>query len=136
MDMPKSSQGASGLSSSNSSKLGASAQRYSHLLTDAAYDEVSESAKKEIEFRNKAIRNMWIIIGTICLVVTYNTLYSFILLIWSGESCYVLEGQEYVWVHSLNTIMARSCQYICWLYPLLWLFWPAELSCRKASKID
>ena len=71
------------------------------------YDEAAKSAQKEIEFRQKAIRNMWIIIWTICLVVTYNTVYSLVLLIFSNDDCYVL-SDSYIWVHSLSTVMQRS----------------------------
>lgn len=39
------------------------------------------TSSKEVNFRKRANRNMWIIIGTIFVVVTYNTLYSFILLV-------------------------------------------------------
>ena len=75
---------------------------------------------------------MWIIIWTICLVVTYNTVYSLILLAFSNDDCYVL-SDSYIWVHSLSTVMQRSIQYIWWLYPLLWLFWPGELSCGRGK---
>ena len=27
--------------------------------------------------------------------------------------------------------MQRSIEFIWWLYPILWLFWPSQLSCRK-----
>ena len=36
-------------------------------------------------------------------------------------------------MRSLSTVMERSMQFIWWLYPVLWLFWPKEFSCCKRS---
>ena len=38
---------------------------------------------------------------------------------------------SYIWLQSLSTVMQRSTEFIWWLYPVMWLFWPAELSCRS-----
>ena len=42
-------------------------------------------------FRKRAVRNMWIIIATIFVVITYNTLYSFILFWWSDPNCLIAD---------------------------------------------
>ena len=79
-------------------------------------------------FRLKAVRNMNIIIWTITLTVAYTTLYTIIYTIWADDYCYV---QGTVWVRSLSTFMERSIQYIWWMYPILWLFWPNEIRCVR-----
>lgn len=48
-----------------------------------------QETEREIVFRKRAVRNMWIIIATIFLVDTYGTLYSGILFVWSDESCFI-----------------------------------------------
>ena len=42
--------------------------------------------------------------------------------------------QEVVWVRSLSTFVARSLQYIWWLYPIMTLFWPGKLRCLSRSR--
>lgn len=86
------------------------------------------------------MRNMWLMIITMCIVNTYETLYSLALFIWANDNCYVYDNAG---LNSLNTIAARFIQYILWMYPVFWLFWPAELSCcskknaqAKAPKSD
>lgn len=76
---------------------------------------------KDIEFREKSVRNMLIIVGTIFLVDTYSTIYSVLLFGWANERCYL---QDTVWVKSLSTFTERSCQYLVWVYPIIWLLWP------------
>ena len=73
---------------------------------------------------------MWLIIVTIFTIATYSSLYSVILFVWADSECYV---QQHVEVRSLSTVMERSMQFIWWLYPVLWLFWPKEFSCCKRS---
>ena len=82
----------------------------------------------EIMFRKRAVRNMWIIFATIFIVVTYNTIYSFVLYWGSDENCFIANSEL---VRSFMDILSRAIQFILWLYPVMWLFWPAELSCRK-----
>ena len=48
-----------------------------------------KTSQKEIDFRKKSVKNMWVIIITIFVVVTYNTLYSLILFIWADTSCFI-----------------------------------------------
>ena len=90
--------------------------------------ELSEEERKvnarsinEIEFRKRAVYNMWVIIVTIFIADTYSTLYSVTLAIWAGPNCYV---QDEVWVKSLSTVTERSIHYFLWLFPVIWLFWP------------
>ena len=83
----------------------------------------------EIEFRRRALRNMWTIIVSIFVVVTYSSLYSIILYFGADSECYV---QQNVAIRSLSTVVQRSMQFIWWLYPVLWLFWPKEFSCRAS----
>jgi len=71
---------------------------------------------------------MWIIIATIFVVDTYGTLYSFVLFLWSDDECFI---QSNVSVRSFTTVFSRSVQFLWWLYPIMWLFWPKELTCRK-----
>lgn len=51
--------------------------------------EAVQAHHKEAAFMNKSVCNMWVIIITIFVVVTYNTLYSFILYIWADSTCFV-----------------------------------------------
>jgi len=69
---------------------------------------------------------MMIIIWTITLTVTYMFIYTLIYTIFADSECYV---QEQVWLRSLSTITERSIQYILWMYPIIWLFWPKEIRC-------
>ena len=71
---------------------------------------------------------MWTMILTIFIVDTYCTLYSIFLYFFAGPDCYM---QDVSWIRSLSTVVERSIQFIWWLYPVMWLFWPSELSCRK-----
>ncbi len=88
---------------------------------------------KEIELRQKSVRNMWIIIWTIFITETYSTLYTVILAIWADKECYV---QDVVWVKSLSTFVERSLQYVWWMYPIIWLLWPGgfKFTCCKKKK--
>ena len=93
---------------------------------------------KEIEFRNRAKRNMWITIFVFFFVITYVSLYSLVLYLGPDDKCRITDNK---WVRSFSTVLERHIQYILWLYPLLWLFWPAEASCqcgrnRKKKKKD
>jgi len=67
-------------------------------------DEDLATSQKDIVFRKRAVRNMWIMIITIFLVDTYSTLYSFALL-WANDSCFL---QDTIWVRSLSTVTERS----------------------------
>ena len=103
---------------------------------ESSDDKVNEKAIKEIEFRKKAVFNMWVIICTIFIADTYATLYSMTLAIWGGKDCYV---QDEVWVKSLSTVTERTIHYILWLFPVMWIFWPPEARCscgRKLKKTD
>lgn len=51
--------------------------------------EMGEANKSEVEFRRRALRNMWTIIVTIFVVVTYSSLYSIALYIWADSDCFV-----------------------------------------------
>jgi len=93
-------------------------------------DEDLASSQKEIVFRKSAVRNMWIMIITIFLVDTIGTAYSLSLYIWAGGNCFI---QDTIWVRSVSTVIQRSIEFVWWLYPVMWLFWPRELSCNKAK---
>ena len=90
-------------------------------------------AIKEIEFRKKAVLNMWIIICTIFIADSYATIYSVTLAAWGDYDCYV---QDTVWVKSLSTVTERIIHYILWLYPVIWLFWPKEARCRCSKRFS
>lgn len=64
--------------------------------------EMGETSKSDIEFRSRALRNMWTIIITIFVVVTYSTLYSITLYAWADAECYI---QENIGVRSLSTVV-------------------------------
>jgi len=74
---------------------------------------------------------MLIIITTIFTVEMYTTLYSITLTIWGDSECFV---QPTVWVRSLSTVVQRSLQYIWWVYPIIYLFWPTEARCLCCKK--
>lgn len=84
-----------------------------------------------MEFAKRAERNMWVIIVTICFVATYTTLYSIVLLIWGGEHCLVFQSK---WGSSLSTMVERFLEYIAWVYPLIYLLWPAEATCCSRKR--
>ena len=94
-------------------------------------DKIIDNLNQEIEFRNKAKRNMWLTIGLICFVVTYTTLYSLVLRVGTDESCHVSDSE---WVSSISTCVERHVQYVLWVYPILWLFWQAEARCHCKSR--
>ena len=88
--------------------------------------------KQEILARKRSMRNMWIIIGSISFMVTYQSIYSFVLYFAGDDYCIVVQDR---WIRSWSTIFARSLQYILWYYPIIWLFWPpAPSCCRKKQK--
>lgn len=58
---------------------------------------MAKNLNKDIEFRMRAVKNMFITIGTIAVVVTYTALYSTILMIYADNHCSVVED---VWVSS------------------------------------
>ena len=35
---------------------------------------------------------------------------------------------------SLSTIVERSLQYVWWMYPVIWLFWPQDYNCTCCSR--
>ena len=73
---------------------------------------------------------MWIIVGSIFIAITFQSLYSLVLYFWSNyEYCYIYKG----FIRSAWTIFARSLQYVLWYYPIFWLFWPPGLSLFKQS---
>ena len=109
-----------------------SPKKSEQLTSSPNYDEELASSQREIEHRRIAVRNMWTMIIVMLIVNIETTAYSFTLYIWSDNSCYVYET---VWVRSLNTVLQRFIQYIIWMYPVFWLFWPVELSCRKKKAI-
>ena len=49
----------------------------------------AKSQINEVEHRRKAAKNMWLIIVTIFVVVTYSSLYSIVLYAWADEECYI-----------------------------------------------
>ena len=98
---------------------------------DATSDKQLNNLNREIEFRNRAKRNMWITIGVICFVVTYVSLYSLVLYLGPEDQCNISDSE---WVRSFSTAIERQIQYIAWLYPMLWLFWPAEAMCQCKKK--
>lgn len=97
-------------------------------------DKQMKTTHQEIEFRQRAKRNMWITISVVGFCVTYVGLYSLTLYVGPEDKCNISDSK---WVHSISTALERQIQYILWLYPLLWLFWPAEASCQcgKKSKV-
>ena len=103
------------------------------IMSSESQNEESENqqAVMEIEIRLKAVRNMSIIIWTISLTVAYMTIYTIVYSFFSDSECYV---QEVVWVRSLSTFLERSIQYIWWMYPILWLFWPKDIRCVRCCK--
>ena len=78
--------------------------------------------------RNKAVKNMLIMVGTIFCVEVYASVYSVLLYFWANDNCYI---QDTVWVKSLSTFMERSSQYLVWIYPVLCLMWPSNLTVRR-----
>lgn len=92
------------------------------------------SARKEVEFRSRSERNMWIVIITIFIVDTYQLFYS-LALVFAGDpnTCFITRSSA---VHSFSTFTERSLQYVWWIYPVIWLFWPQELRCRCCKRVD
>ena len=97
-------------------------------------DHMAISAKQEVRFRKRSERNMWIVILTIFVVDTYMMLYSMILA-WGTDNCLLTDSPT---VHSFSNIFERSLQYVWWLFPVIWLFWPNDARCeclrRKRSR--
>ena len=94
-------------------------------------DKQMKTTHQEIEFRKRAKCNMWITIYVVGFCVTYVGLYSLTLYVGPEDKCNISDSK---WVHSISTALERQIQYILWLYPLLWLFWPAEASCQCGKK--
>ena len=90
-------------------------------------EEFSEKKQhlKQIEFRRSSYRNMWLIIISFFLVNTYQTLYSLILFFAANDQCYL---QSNIRIQSVSTIFARMLQYDLWVYPMMYVFWPQELT--------
>ena len=86
---------------------------------------------KDINFRNKAVRNMWIIIFTVIFVVNYSAIYSLVLFIWANKYCYISDHKSVV---SINNFLERFIHYFIWVYPLLYILWPADALCSKRKK--
>ena len=74
---------------------------------------------------------MWITISVVGFSVTYVGLYSLTLYLGPENKCNISDSKM---VHSLSTAVERQIQYILWLYPIMWLFWPAEASCQCGKK--
>lgn len=85
--------------------------------------------KQEIQFRQRSMRNMWIIICSICFCVTFQGLYSLILFIWSDDECIVQHSSHIL--QSFTEITARSITNVIWIIPIIWLFWPLEYNCKR-----
>ena len=72
---------------------------------------------------------MWMILGSICVVSTFNSLYSLLLFYLAENStCHILTDPYKV---SSITITQRSLNYVLWYYPIIWLFWPPGLLKKK-----
>ena len=74
---------------------------------------------------------MLITIFTITIVVTYTCLYSIILFAFGNETCRLSDNQ---WTYSIQAVIERNLQYVMWVYPVLYLFWPAEAHCHCRKK--
>ena len=74
---------------------------------------------------------MWIVIGTISFVTTYTTIYYLVLYFATDSSCSLAQNK---WVHSISSCIERNLQYILWVYPVIWMFWPAEAFCHRSKK--
>ena len=75
---------------------------------------------------------MWVTIISICCVQTYTTVYSLTLFLGTeSDKCYILENR---WINSISTCIERNLHYIIWVYPVIWLFWPAEAFCHCRKK--
>ena len=75
------------------------------LIADEAEMSV-QGTQQEIRARRRTMVNMWLIIGTISFIATYETLYSTILFIWGDRRyCFVVQNYQVV---SASTVVARS----------------------------
>ena len=68
-------------------------------------DTMAKKSLKEISQRKRALANMFTIILTIFIVDTYQTLYSFVKLVWADDECYVFDS-HYLW--STSNIIERG----------------------------
>lgn len=54
-------------------------------------DEAVRQSKNEIDFRKAAVRNMWLMIITMCIVNTYEIMYSAVLALRADGDCYLYD---------------------------------------------
>jgi len=66
--------------------------------------------------------HMWVIIGAIFFVCTFQGIYSLILYLFSDSECIVQHDSPIL--QSIVEIFARSTTNVVWLFPIIWLFWP------------
>ena len=102
------------------------------LIQDEA-DAAVQGTKKEIIARKRSVINMWIIIGTISTLVTYQSIYSLTYYFFSNEEfCFIVSNYK---IEAVSTFAARSSQFVLWYYPIFWLFWPGSSSlCKRQAK--
>lgn len=62
---------------------------------------------------------MWIIIVSLTLTNSYVYLYSQIL--YANENCQYFSN---VHVYNTSTIIERIIEYVLWLFPIIFVFWP------------
>lgn len=103
------------------------------------------STMVQIEKRDSAICELYIIVITLACVNLYDLCYTIILFKASKKKSCEVGNSDEVW--AITTCVSRFIAYIIWVYPIVLYFWPGSKAClccgrkseeqqRKESMVD
>lgn len=110
------------------------------MFTDTEDEKTLRSIKSQVRTRSVALYNMWWIILSISFTNFYVLGYSIRQFVVTDDFCNI-EGQSDR-AADWSNIMERSINYVWWMVPVLYVFWPADhkisdkifpCCCKRAS---
>ena len=89
---------------------------------------------KKSDSMSTALKHMWAIIITLSLINLYSFLYSCVQKFSFGNYC----NSDNAYVYNTSTIVNRLITYIFWVVPIIYVFWPSNLTfwCTRKGVFD
>ena len=91
-------------------------------MQDEAEDQIEMIFRQQVQ--RQALKNLWLIIYVFSIVQAYYSLYCFVLYFTQGNCMYptdIMAIEVFFWT------LTRSMQYLVWVYPIMYIFWPRSL---------
>ena len=86
---------------------------------------------RQISLRNQALCRMWLVIISMAATSMFLMVYSVLLFAFTNDHCLLFESNTTV--AGVITVAARMIQYVIWVWPMVYVFWPAE---RRIKMFD